>query len=206
MGCVTQVGEQALQRRPHRLARRRVAGDGRRDDGRPPVWLVDAGRVQRRGGDPGRPPRRRRRRGRRVDVARADGLEPRRRRAGRASTRRSPSAGRSCRRASRPRRSRRSGTSPASSSTRTRSSRPCARSPRSTAASSSRRSCRSRSADGGTFAVDEAPRRDTSAERLADAQAGIHRGRSRHGRQLEPDRRRRCRDARRQRGAAGGSG
>ena len=87
--------------------------------------------------------------------------------AGRGSIRRLPSAGRSCRRASRPRRSRRSGTSPASSSTPTRSSRRCAQSRRSTAASSSR-SAWSRFPDGGTFAVDEAPRRDTSAERLAD--------------------------------------
>ena len=69
-----------FQRRPHRLPRRRLARVGRRDDGRPPVWLVDAGRVQRLGRDPGRPPRRRCRRRPRIDVARADGLEPRRRR------------------------------------------------------------------------------------------------------------------------------
>ena len=47
------------------------------------------------GCDPGGPPRRRRCRGRRVDVARADGLEPRHRRLVEGSTRRSQSAGRS---------------------------------------------------------------------------------------------------------------
>ena len=69
--------------------------------------------------------------------------------------------------------------------------------------------------DGGQFEqeivpVDAPGRRDVRGRRGAaprhvgraarGAQAGIHRGRARHGRQLEPDRRRRCRDARRQRG------
>ena len=57
--------------------------------------------------------------------------------------------------------------------------------------------------DGGAFTVDETPRRDTSAEKLASLQARVHRGRRRHGRQLEPDRRRGCRDAGRERGSVG---
>ena len=83
MGCVTQIGEQALN--VGRLAAL-VAG-----------WpetvaatTVDrqcgsstAGGVQRRRRDPGRPSRRRRRCRRRVDVARADGIESRRGRLGR---------------------------------------------------------------------------------------------------------------------------
>ena len=50
------------------------------------------------------------------------------------------------------------------------------------------------------FAVDEAPRRDTSAEKLASLQPAFLPGRRRHGRQLEPDRRRRRGGARHERG------
>ena len=156
-----------LQRRPRRRARRRLARDGRRDDGRPPMRLVDAGRVQRGRRDPGRPPRRRRRRGCRVDVARADGLEPRRRGlVGPESEDRRALADRA---AGHLGGGDREGVEhlAASSSTRTRSSRHCARSPRSTAAGSSRRSSRSRSRTERQFAIDEAPRPDTSAEKLA---------------------------------------
>ena len=49
------------------------------------------------------------------------------------------------------------------------------------------------------FAVDEAPRRDTSAEKLASLAARLPAGRCRHRRQLEPDRRRRRGGARRER-------
>ena len=83
----------------------------------------------------------------------------------------SRNAGRSCRRASRPRRSRRSGGSRATSSTRTRSSR-TARGPgdRRGAVRARDRPGRVRAAAGVLFAVDETPRRDTSLEKLASLQ------------------------------------
>ena len=112
----------------------------------------------------------------------------------------------------------RSGSSRARSSTRTRSSRIAARSPRSTRGASSARSCRSssraarptqRSTAGGTarvalhrFAVDEAPRRDTSRGGTRGAEAGVPPGRRRHGRELVADRRRRGGGADRERGGA----
>ena len=82
MGCVTQVGEQALN-----VGRGAVLVAGWpetvvRDHRRPPVRLLAAGCVQRRVRDPGGSPRPRRRRGRRAHDPRADGLEPRRPRAG----------------------------------------------------------------------------------------------------------------------------
>ena len=89
MGCVTPDRRAGAQRGAGRRPRRGLAGDGGRDDRRPPVRLVDAGCVQRCRRDPGRSSRRRRRGRDRVDVARPDGLEPRRRGLRRASTRRS---------------------------------------------------------------------------------------------------------------------
>ena len=56
-------------------------------------------------------------------------------------------------------------------------------------------------------AVDENPRRDTSLEKLASLAPGVQGGRQGDRRQLERDRRRRRRDARRERGrASAGSG
>ena len=51
------------------------------------------------------------------------------------------------------------------------------------------------------FAVDEAPRRDTSAEKLAALKPAFQAGRRRHRGELVPDRRRRRGDADRERGA-----
>ena len=88
-------------------------------------------------------------------------------------------------------------------STRTRSSRTAARLPRSTPGCSSARSCRSTSVQPAQRAVrgrrDAAPRHVGREARVVAARV-LHRGRGRHRRQLEPDRRRRCRDARRERG------
>ena len=188
-----------LQRRPHRLARRRLARDGRRDDGRPPVWLVDAGRVQRVGRDPGGPPRCRRRRGRRVDVAGADGLEPRRRRlVGPQSEDRRALADRAAGHLGRgdregvehhPRAARRLLARVDHARDR-RDRRRQVRAGDRPGHAPGRRDVRGRRG--------AAPRHVRGAARRA--QACIHRGRSRDGRELEPDRRRRRRDARRQRG------
>ena len=52
------------------------------------------------------------------------------------------------------------------------------------------------------FAVDETPRRDTSPEKLAALHSCVQGGRCRDGRELEPDRRRSGRDARRERAAS----
>ena len=71
-----QPGRRAgAERRAHVGAGRRLARVGVRHVDRPPVRLVDAGCVQRVVRDPGGAPRRRRCLGRRVDVARADGIE-----------------------------------------------------------------------------------------------------------------------------------
>ena len=78
MGCVSQVGEQALNVGRVASLIAGLAGDGVRHHRRPPVRLVDAGGDERRVGDPGRPSRSRRRRRYREHVARPDGLEPRR--------------------------------------------------------------------------------------------------------------------------------
>ena len=77
MGCVTQVGEQALNVGRQAVLVVGLARDRRRIDDRPAVRLVAPGRVQRRLRDPGGPSRPRRRRRRRAHDARADGLEPR---------------------------------------------------------------------------------------------------------------------------------
>ncbi len=53
------------------------------------------------------------------------------------------------------------------------------------------------------FAVDETPRRDTSLEKLAGAAPGVQAGRRRHGGELELDRRRLGRDAPRERRGGG---
>ena len=181
MGCVTQIGEQALNVG-------RVAGSSRAGRRRSPRRRSTASAAP-----PCRRPSTRPRRSRPVTSTSSSRRASSRcracrwgrtsaSRAGRASTRSSPSAGRSSRRASPPRRSRRSGTSRARISTRTRSSRTAARSPRSTAACSSARSCRSTSRNGEMFTVDEAPRRDTSAEKLAGLKpAFIEDGASRPG-------------------------
>ena len=173
MGCVTQVGEQALNVGRVALL---VAGWPETvcgDDRRPAVRLVAAGRVQRRVRDPGRAPRRRRRGGRRAHDSRADGLEPRRRGLGRRQ--REDRRALADRAAGHLGRGDRRGVGPDArgSSTSTRSSRTAARSPRSTRAASSTRSSRSRSGAAGAavlFAVDETPRRDTSLEKLASLQ------------------------------------
>ena len=76
MGCVSQVGEQAWKRRAHvGPGRGSWPGDGVRHVDRPPVRLVDAGGVQRVVRDPGGHLDVVVAVGRRVDVARADGIE-----------------------------------------------------------------------------------------------------------------------------------
>ena len=163
MGCVTQVGEQGWNVGRMARARRGLARDRLRDDRRPAVRLLDADELQRGRRRPAGPARRRRLGGGRDDVARPDGLERRRHlgpaaraladRAagdlGRGDRRGVEDLARGARRVlarvapARDRRERRR-------------------------AASSARSCRSRSRARAarrarSFAVDETPRRDTSA-------------------------------------------
>ena len=168
MGCVTQIGEQGwnIGRMVPMVAGwpETVCGTTRR----PPVRLLDADELQRGRRRLVGPARRRRLGRRRDDVARPDGLE-RRRPLGQAAR---PLADRAAGHLGRGDREG-VGARPRGSSTRTRSSRTAARSPRSTRAASRTRSSRSRSAAAGAavlVGVDEAPRRDTSAERLASLQ------------------------------------
>ena len=166
MGCVTQIGEQALNVGRVAVARRGLAGDGRRDDGRPPVRLVHAGGLQRGRGDPGRSPRHRRRGGRRVDVARADGVEPRRGGVGGPQ----PEDRRAL--ADRPAGHLRRGDREGVGALARRSRRVLARVEPPRGRRDRRRPFEREIVpvdlgNGETFSVDEAPRRDTSAEKLA---------------------------------------
>ena len=162
MGCVTQIGEQGWNigrmRRGRRLSRDVCGTTVDRQCGSSMQTNLTSG------GDLGRP----------ADVVVAAGVEmmsrvPMGSNGGDISDK-VTERGRSFRRVSPPKRSQPSGGSRAKSSTPTRSSRTAARSRRSTRAGSRRRSCRSRCRRAGAavlFAVDETPRRDTSAEKLA---------------------------------------
>ena len=138
--------------------------------------------------DPGRRRRRGHRRRHRVDEPRADGRPQ-----GRAQSdaRRHATPTSICRRASSPRTSPASRRSAARTRTPSRSRATARRSPRSTPAASRTRSCRSTAAvvddapavgrapsGAAPLDTDEGPRRDTSLEALAQAQAGLPRARA----------------------------
>ena len=123
MGCVMQVGDQAVNvGRNAALAAGFPEIDGRHD-GRPPVRLVPAGRALRGPGRDRRRVRRRDRRRRREHDPGADGRVVHSRQPCRSARRCSRATRTSCPRASRPSSSPRSGTSPARTTTASRSSR-----------------------------------------------------------------------------------